>query len=130
MKNSIKIKTQPQNFPSRRRRGPATELRSRARRSTQNEPKAPAATISVAGRDYQEPATSAATTRQQKFDRGGVTMMLTRKSAGAPAHLSSSRLSRSLSGMLAKTIDRRAFLKRSGIAAGRGARSPRSCRSA
>src|SRR6266478_4108597 len=48
-------------------------------------------------------------------------MMLTRKSTGAPAHLSSSRLSRSLSGMLAKTIDRRAFLKRSGIAAGAGA---------
>src|SRR3977135_128321 len=48
-------------------------------------------------------------------------MMLTRKSAGAAAHLSSSRLSRSLSGMLAKTIDRRTFLKRSGIAAGAGA---------
>src|SRR5438093_1134230 len=48
-------------------------------------------------------------------------MMLTRKFTGAPAHLSSSRLSRSLSGMLAKTIDRRAFLKRSGIAAGAGA---------
>src|SRR5947207_13146571 len=50
-------------------------------------------------------------------------MMLTRKSAGAPAHLSSgtTRLSRSLSGMLAKTIDRRAFLKRSGLAAGAGA---------
>jgi formate dehydrogenase major subunit len=50
-------------------------------------------------------------------------MLLTRKSAGAPAHLSSghSRLSRSLSGMLAKTIDRRAFLKRSGVAAGAGA---------
>src|SRR5947199_7136819 len=50
-------------------------------------------------------------------------MMLTRKSAGAPAHLSAgnSRLSRSLSGMLAKTIDRRAFLKRSGLAAGAGA---------
>src|SRR5947207_6509911 len=50
-------------------------------------------------------------------------MMLTRKSAGAPAHLSSgnSRLSRSLSGMLAKTIDRRAFLKRSGVAVGAGA---------
>ena len=49
-------------------------------------------------------------------------MLLTRKSAGAPAHLSSghSRLSRSLSGMLAKTIDRRAFLKRSGVAAGAG----------
>jgi len=48
-------------------------------------------------------------------------MMLTRKSAGAPAHLSSSRLSRSLSGMLAKTIDRRSFLKRSGVAVGAGA---------
>src|SRR5438046_990440 len=48
-------------------------------------------------------------------------MLLTRKSTGGPAHLSSSRLSRSLSGMLAKTIDRRAFLKRSGVAAGAGA---------
>jgi len=48
-------------------------------------------------------------------------MMLTRKSAGAPAHLPSSRLSRSLSGMLAKTIDRRSFLKRSGVAVGAGA---------
>jgi formate dehydrogenase major subunit len=52
-------------------------------------------------------------------------MLLTRKSAGAPAHSSSSRpqsrLSRSLSGMLAKTLDRRAFLKRSGVAAGAGA---------
>ena len=52
-------------------------------------------------------------------------MMLTRKSAGATAHLSSghaeSRLRRGLSGMLAKTLDRRAFLKRSGIAAGAGA---------
>ena len=48
-------------------------------------------------------------------------MLLTRKSAGAPAHSSSGRLSRSLSGMLAKTLDRRAFLKRSGVAAGAGA---------
>src|SRR5438552_18978586 len=48
-------------------------------------------------------------------------MMLTRKSAGAPTHLSPSRLSRSLSGMLAKTIDRRTLLKRSGVAAGAGA---------
>src|SRR2546425_3863595 len=50
-------------------------------------------------------------------------MLLTRTSAGAPAHLSSghSRLSRSLSGMLAKTMDRRAFLKRSGVAVGAGA---------
>jgi len=48
-------------------------------------------------------------------------MLLTRKSAGVPAHSTSSRLSRSLSGMLAKTLDRRAFLKRSGVAAGAGA---------
>src|SRR5262245_64747236 len=48
-------------------------------------------------------------------------MLLTRKSAGAPAHSPSSRLSRSLSGMLAKTLDRRAFLKRSGVAVGAGA---------
>src|SRR5262245_56678571 len=50
-------------------------------------------------------------------------MLLTRKSAGAPAYSAAgqSRLSRSLSGMLAKTLDRRAFLKRSGIAAGAGA---------
>ena len=56
-------------------------------------------------------------------------MLLTRKSAGAPAHPSSSsesrlresRLRRSLSGMLAKTLDRRAFLKRSGVAVGAGA---------
>ena len=51
-------------------------------------------------------------------------MLLTRKSAGAPAHPAAaghSRLSRSLSGMLAKTIDRRAFLKHSGVAVGAGA---------
>src|SRR5713101_9233669 len=63
---------------------------------------------------------------RKSLTRGGVTMLLTRKSAGAPAHPSSghgaqSRLRRSLSGMLAKTMDRRAFLKRSGVAAGAGA---------
>src|SRR3954468_22380863 len=49
-------------------------------------------------------------------------MLLTRKSAGgaaSPAH--SSRLSRSLSGVLGKTIDRRTFLKRSGVSVGAGA---------
>ncbi len=46
-------------------------------------------------------------------------MLLTRKSATAPS--AQSRLARGLAGMLAKTIDRRAFLKRSGIAAGAGA---------
>ncbi|HYA19092.1 MAG TPA: molybdopterin-dependent oxidoreductase [Burkholderiales bacterium] len=46
-------------------------------------------------------------------------MLLTRKSSevsGAP-----SRLSRNLSGMIGKTMDRRAFLKRSGLAVGAGA---------
>ena len=46
-------------------------------------------------------------------------MLLTRKSASAPsAH---NRLARGLTGMLGKTIDRRSFLKRSGVAAGAGA---------
>src|SRR4029077_9977624 len=59
--------------------------------------------------------------------RGGLIMLLTRKSAGVAAHPaagqshSESRLRRSLSGMLAKTIDRRAFPKRSGVAVGAGA---------
>src|SRR5476649_356574 len=46
-------------------------------------------------------------------------MLLTRKSSSAPT--AQSRLSRSLSGMLAKPMDRRTFLKRSGVAAGTGA---------
>ncbi|MBE0612925.1 MAG: formate dehydrogenase subunit alpha [Burkholderiales bacterium] len=46
-------------------------------------------------------------------------MMLTRKTSSAPS--AQSRLSRGLAGMLAKTIDRRSFLKRSGVAAGAGA---------
>ena len=46
-------------------------------------------------------------------------MLLTRKSAGTAAP--QSRLARSLSGTLARTIDRRAFLKRSGVAVGAGA---------
>jgi len=46
-------------------------------------------------------------------------MLLTRKSATAPS--AQSRLARGLAGMLAKTIDRRTFLKRSGVAAGAGA---------
>jgi formate dehydrogenase major subunit len=46
-------------------------------------------------------------------------MILTRKSASAPS--AQSRLARGLTGMLAKTIDRRSFLKRSGVAAGAGA---------
>ena len=52
-------------------------------------------------------------------------MLLTRKSTGAPAQPfashSESKLRRSLSGMLAKTMDRRAFLRRSGVAVGAGA---------
>ena len=45
-------------------------------------------------------------------------MLLTRKSSGTAAP--QSRLARSLSGALARTIDRRAFLKRSGVALGAG----------
>src|SRR5258706_6338569 len=46
-------------------------------------------------------------------------MLLTRKSSGTAAQ--GSRLAQGLSGVLAKTIDRRTFLKRSGFAAGAGA---------
>ena len=46
-------------------------------------------------------------------------MSLTRKTAGARS--AQSRLARGLAGMLANTIDRRSFLKRSGVAAGAGA---------
>src|SRR5690242_5213959 len=50
-------------------------------------------------------------------------MLLTRKSTGAAAHpvAARSRLSRRVSGMPANTLDRRAFLKRSGVAVGAGA---------
>ena len=46
-------------------------------------------------------------------------MLLTRKSTGQTA--TTSRLARSVSGMLGRTIDRRTFLQRSGIALGAGA---------
>src|SRR5512140_544806 len=46
-------------------------------------------------------------------------MLLTRKSASAPS--AQKRLARGLAGVLANTIDRRTFLRRSGIAAGAGA---------
>ena len=46
-------------------------------------------------------------------------MLLTRKTTGAAAP--QSRLARGLNGMLGQTIDRRAFLKRSGVAVGAGA---------
>ncbi|HSC93961.1 MAG TPA: twin-arginine translocation signal domain-containing protein, partial [Burkholderiales bacterium] len=46
-------------------------------------------------------------------------MLLTRKSASISS--SSSRLTRNVAGMLGRTIDRRTFLKRSGIAVGAGA---------
>src|SRR5258706_13838117 len=46
-------------------------------------------------------------------------MLLTRKANGSVAP--QSRLSQGLNGVLAKTIDRRTFLKRSGITAGAGA---------
>jgi formate dehydrogenase major subunit len=46
-------------------------------------------------------------------------MLLTRKSASVSS--SSSRLARNVSGMLGRTIDRRTFLKRSGVTLGAGA---------
>jgi formate dehydrogenase major subunit len=46
-------------------------------------------------------------------------MLLTRKSTSAPS--AQGRLSRGLAGMLANTIDRRSFLKRSGVAVGASA---------
>jgi|APFre7841882724_1041349.scaffolds.fasta_scaffold09675_2 formate dehydrogenase major subunit len=46
-------------------------------------------------------------------------MMLTKRTSAAAT--SSGRLSRSLAGMLAKTMDRRSFLKRSGLGVGAGA---------
>ena len=46
-------------------------------------------------------------------------MLLTRKSASVSS--SSSRLTRNVAGMLGRTIDRRTFLKRSGITLGAGA---------
>ncbi|HET7364061.1 MAG TPA: molybdopterin-dependent oxidoreductase, partial [Burkholderiales bacterium] len=50
-------------------------------------------------------------------------MLLTRKATASaePSRAFNSRLSRGLSGVLAKTMDRRAFLKRSGIGVGAGA---------
>src|SRR5919201_2024542 len=51
-------------------------------------------------------------------------MLLTRKATSAAAEQSrafNSRLSRGLSGVLAKTMDRRTFLKRSGVGVGAGA---------
>ncbi len=46
-------------------------------------------------------------------------MLLTRKSASAA--VPQSRLARGLQGVLAKTMDRRAFLRRSGVTLGAGA---------
>src|SRR5512132_3960624 len=46
-------------------------------------------------------------------------MLLTKKASGSVSQ--PSRLAQGLSGVLAKTIDRRTFLKRSGITAGAGA---------
>ena len=55
-------------------------------------------------------------------------MLLTRKATSQAAP--QPRLSRGLSGALAKTMDRRTFLKRSGVTRRRRRASPRSCRSA
>src|SRR5688572_32171244 len=48
-------------------------------------------------------------------------MLLTRKSANLQNGAAQSRLTRPVSGMLGRTIDRRTFLQRSGIALGAGA---------
>src|SRR5581483_2415825 len=50
-----------------------------------------------------------------------VPMQLTRKAGSGAASQSRARLARGLSGALAKTMDRRAFLKHTGVAAGAGA---------
>ena len=52
-----------------------------------------------------------------------MTMLLTRKSADvqSPQVQGASKLRRSLAGVMGKTLDRRSFLKRSGVAAGVGA---------
>src|SRR5262249_17994637 len=62
---------------------------------------------------------SAATTAPRWSSAKERAMLLTRKSS--PGVVPQSRLARSLSGTLARTMDRRAFLKRSGVAAGAGA---------
>src|SRR6266700_6448836 len=120
-----KIKTQPQDLPHRSRRWRRRNGGRSGRQCAQ-----PGRT--QGGRRQRQTARQGISghcarpqllQHRKSLTRGGVTMMLTRKSAGASTHLSSgnSRLSRGLSGMLAKTIDRRAFLKRSGLAAGAGA---------
>src|SRR5258706_12125248 len=61
-------------------------------------------------------STSTTTTAPPRFRRRA--MLLTRKATGSVS--SQIRLSRGLAGVLAKTIDRRTFLKRSGLTAGAG----------
>src|SRR5688572_23256134 len=48
-------------------------------------------------------------------------MLLTRKATGAGVPAARNRLTRPVSGMLGRTVDRRTFLKRSGITMGAGA---------
>src|SRR5688572_12188628 len=48
-------------------------------------------------------------------------MLLTRKATGAGTPVAQSRLTRRVSSMLGRTVDRRTFLKRSGITFGAGA---------
>src|SRR5712691_6589946 len=122
--NENQIKAQPQKLPigSRRRR--------RRNRGRDRHPGGQTVRNPTRHRQRQETRQGLSGNRarpqllqhRKSLIRGDVIMLLTRKSAGAPAHLSSghSRLSRSLSGMLAKTMDRRAFLRRSGVAVGAG----------
>ena len=55
-------------------------------------------------------------------------MLLTRKSEGQAQPVNP--LARAANALAAKTIDRRTFLKRSGLTAGAGAVRPPACRSA
>src|SRR5258706_106293 len=120
-----KIKTQPQELPhrSRRRRRRNGSRDRRPGAHPGGGPGSPEQGQAARQRLSGHRARAQLLQHRKSLTRGGVIMMLTRKSTGAPAQFSSGhgRLSRSLSGMLAKTIDRRTFLKRSGVAAGAGA---------
>src|SRR5258706_11128068 len=77
----------------------------------------PAARTSARPAATRSASTSTTTTAPPRFRRRA--MLLTRKAnAGVTSQI---RLSQGLSSVLAKTIDRRSFLKRSGLTAGAGA---------
>src|SRR5882672_4158843 len=80
-------------------------------------PASPTARTSARPAATRSASTSKTTTAPPRFRSRA--MLLTRKANGSVAP--QSRLSQGLNGVLAKTIDRRTFLKRSGITAGAGA---------